>query len=312
MTYLWILIASVIIFTTYAVYITETLTESGIETPFDSVWFTLVTVFAGYYDYCVKSLGGRMAALVQLLIGMALLSMITGKVASVFMNMQMKNDKGLRKLKKMNGHFLLLGWRPGFDKILDTVLNSNPDITPDMIVLVNDAPSEQIEQLRFHKVVKIVPYSDKIKFFGSRKLVKKSVAYSARRHFKRFARLFFFFNINFFNETGNIPFFAKLSDKISVSVRSAVSCAVVYMRRGDFSLVKIFEQPEQGNRIPAARNGGKNGSALQPALSFSGSLKFFSETCCLSVHTFTIKNPAVRRDVIAFPTGSKILPPTHV
>lgn len=158
LTYIWILIAVIILFTTYAVYVTETLTESGIETPFDSVWFTLVTVFAGYYDYCVKSLGGRMAALVQLLIGMALLSMITGKVASVFMNMQMKNDKGLRKLKKMNGHFLLLGWRPGFDKILDTVLNSNPDITPDMIVLVNDAPSEQIEQLRDEKRFKGINY----------------------------------------------------------------------------------------------------------------------------------------------------------
>ncbi len=146
-TYLWILVAAIIAFTTYAVYITETLTESGIETPFDSIWFTLVTVFAGYYDYCVQSFGGRAAALVQLLIGMAILSMITGKVASVFMNMQMKKDKGLKRLKNMKGHFLLCGYRAGFDKILDSVLNSNPDITPDMIVLVNEA-ADQIEQIR--------------------------------------------------------------------------------------------------------------------------------------------------------------------
>ena len=147
LTYLWILLFAIIVLTTLAVYKTETQTESGIETPFDSVWFTLVTVFAGYYDYCVKSLGGRAAALVQLLIGMAILSVITGKVASVFMNMQMKKDKGLKRLKKMKGHFLLCGWRPGFEKILDSVLNSNPDITPDMIVLVNEAP-DHIEQIR--------------------------------------------------------------------------------------------------------------------------------------------------------------------
>jgi voltage-gated potassium channel len=147
LTYLWILLFAIIVLTTLAVYKTETQTESGIETPFDSVWFTLVTVFAGYYDYCVKSLGGRSAALVQLLIGMAILSVITGKVASVFMNMQMKKDKGLKRLKKMKGHFLLCGWRPGFEKILDSVLNSNPDITPDMIVLVNEAP-DHIEQIR--------------------------------------------------------------------------------------------------------------------------------------------------------------------
>ena len=147
LTYLWILLFAIIVLTTLVVYKTETQTESGIETPFDSVWFTLVTVFAGYYDYCVKSLGGRSAALVQLLIGMAILSVITGKVASVFMNMQMKKDKGLKRLKKMKGHFLLCGWRPGFEKILDSVLNSNPDITPDMIVLVNEAP-DHIEQIR--------------------------------------------------------------------------------------------------------------------------------------------------------------------
>jgi voltage-gated potassium channel len=59
----------------------------------------------------------------------------------------MQKNKGLRKLRKMRGHFLLCGWRPGFEKILDSVLNSNPDITPDMIVLINDA-TEQVEQIR--------------------------------------------------------------------------------------------------------------------------------------------------------------------
>ena len=115
---------------------------------FDSVWFTLVSVMAGYFDYCVKSVGGRMAALVLLALGMVLLSVVTGKIASVFMDMQMKKNKGLNKIKSMKGHFLLCGWRPGFEKILDSVLNSNTDITPDMIVMVNEAPSDQIEQLR--------------------------------------------------------------------------------------------------------------------------------------------------------------------
>ena len=157
-TYVWILLAAIVAFTTFAVYKTETLTESGIESVFDSIWFTMVTVFAGYYDYCVKSFGGRMAAFVQLIIGMAFLSILTGKVASVFMNMQMKKDKGLKRLKNMKGHFLLCGWRPGFDKILESVLNSNPDITPDMIVLVNEAPSEQMEQVRNSIIFKGVNY----------------------------------------------------------------------------------------------------------------------------------------------------------
>lgn len=47
----------------------------------------------------------------------------------------------------MQGHFLLCGWRPGFEKIIENVLISNPDISPDLIVLINEAP-DQIEQLR--------------------------------------------------------------------------------------------------------------------------------------------------------------------
>lgn len=157
LTYLWIFLLIIVALTTVAVYKTETQTESGITTVFDSIWFTMVTVFAGYYDYCVQSFGGRMAAFVQLLIGMAILSVITGKVASVFMNMQMKKDKGLKRLKNMKGHFLLCGYRTGFDKILDSVLNSNPDITPDMIVLVNEA-ADQIEQIRSESRFKGINY----------------------------------------------------------------------------------------------------------------------------------------------------------
>lgn len=158
LTYGWIVLFIILAIATVIVYKTETQTESGIETMFDSVWFTLVSVMAGYFDYCVKSFGGRMAALVLLALGMVLLSVVTGKIASVFMDMQMKKNKGLNKIKSMKGHFLLCGWRPGFDKILDSVLNSNTDITPDMIVLVNEAPSDQIEQIRSESRFKGMQY----------------------------------------------------------------------------------------------------------------------------------------------------------
>lgn len=156
--YIWILVFIIIALATVEVFKTETQTESGIQTMFDSVWFSLVTIFAGYFDYCVKSVGGRAAALVLLLFGMALLSVITGKVAALFTNAQMKHDKGLRKLRKMKGHFIICGWRPGFDKILDSVLNSNPDIDPGMIVLINDAPGENMEQIRQENRFKGINY----------------------------------------------------------------------------------------------------------------------------------------------------------
>ena len=157
LTYIWLLILVIIVFATIVVFHSETKTESGIETMFDSVWFTLVAVFAAYFDYCVKSVPGRMSALVLLVLGMLLFSAVTGKLASHFMDLQMKKNKGLKKLKNMKGHFLLCGWRQGFEKILDTVFASNPDITPDMVVLVNDA-ADQIEQLKSERRFKELNY----------------------------------------------------------------------------------------------------------------------------------------------------------
>ena len=124
--------------------------EAGVtmENYGDSVWNFLIAFVAGYYDICVVTPIGRFCSFIILISGILLFSTITGKIASMFMEMQMKKDKGLKQLKNLKNHFLLCGYRDGFEKILDTVLRSNPDITPDMVVLINDTASENIEQIK--------------------------------------------------------------------------------------------------------------------------------------------------------------------
>lgn len=159
-TYIGIIIVISICVATYVVYLTESggKTDSDIDGWFDTIWHTIVAVSAAYFDYYVKSVPGRMASLVLLLFGMIIFSFITGKITSGFMNLLMKGNKGLKKLRNMKGHFIICGWRPGFDKILEAVMNSNPDILSDMIVLVNDAPADQIEQLKSQIQFKDVNY----------------------------------------------------------------------------------------------------------------------------------------------------------
>ena len=159
-TYIAIVIIISICIATYVVYCTESggKTDSGIGGWFDTIWHTIVAVSAAYFDYYVKSVPGRMASLVLLLFGMIVFSFITGKITSGFMNILTKNNKGLKKIRKMKGHFIICGWRPEFEKILEAVMNSNPDISTDQIVLVNEAPSEQIEQLRTNLRFKDINY----------------------------------------------------------------------------------------------------------------------------------------------------------
>ena len=159
-TYIAIFIIISIIVATCIVHAYEAdgKTDSGIVGWFDTIWHTIVAVSAAYFDYYVKSNVGRMASLVLLLFGMIIFSFITSKITSGFMNILMKNNKGLRKLRHMKNHFIICGWRPGFDKILEAVMNSNPDISSDTIVLVNEAPSEQIEQLKTNLFFKDINY----------------------------------------------------------------------------------------------------------------------------------------------------------
>lgn len=154
---LCLIIVVVIVLACIIVYKTETLTGSGIATKFDTFWFMCVAVFANYFEFVCESIPGRAAGWTMLMTGLVLFSCITAKIASWFVDVQMKNDKGLKKLNTMDGHFLLCGWRPGFENILKNVLISNPDISPDMIVLINEAP-DQMVQLRAQKKFKDVNY----------------------------------------------------------------------------------------------------------------------------------------------------------
>lgn len=144
-TWFWLFIIILLCIITAINFRTET--EAGIETPWDSIWFTIITSVAGYYEYSPATVPGRIASILLLIFGMLLVSAVTGKLASYFMDIQLKKEKGLIPMKNLKGHFLLCGWRSGFEKILDNIINTNPEITPDLIVLINDAPAEKMEDL---------------------------------------------------------------------------------------------------------------------------------------------------------------------
>lgn len=155
--------------------------EAGIsmESMGDSIWNFLVVFVAGYYDICVVTPWGRFFSFIILVLGIAIFTIITGKIASIFMNIQMNKDKGLVRLKNMEGHFLLCGWRSDFEHILDSVLNSNPDITADLVVLVNNAPSEQVQQLRSLSRFKEVKYISGD--YSDEEILRKAMADKASR-----------------------------------------------------------------------------------------------------------------------------------
>ncbi len=111
----------------------------------DGVWWVLVTISTvGYGDIVPHTSGGRLVAIVMMLFGIALLSVITATVASVFVTQKIKEGKGLKDIK-FKDHLLFLGWNAQAEEILN-ILSRHPK-NYSGIVLINQLPEDMIVEL---------------------------------------------------------------------------------------------------------------------------------------------------------------------
>lgn len=123
------------------IFIAEQETNSKINTFFDSFWYTLVTITTvGYGDIAPESIEGRIAGIFLLLFGVAVFGALSGKIASILLDYQMKLDRGLIKLKNKKKHFIICGWKPDFEQILEGIIKANPQVDTNSIIAVNTAP----------------------------------------------------------------------------------------------------------------------------------------------------------------------------
>lgn len=137
----------------------EQTTNSAINTLFDAIWYTLVTITTvGYGDIAPASLTGRVAAMVLLIAGVAIFGALSGKFASFLFERQRKKDRGLLKMTRMKNHFIICGFKNNFEKILEGILVANPDIPSDRIVLLNNAPQLEIERIKSNDKFKMINF----------------------------------------------------------------------------------------------------------------------------------------------------------
>ncbi len=143
----------------FIIFKSEVNSNEDINSFFDAFWYSIVTITTvGYGDVTPTTVAGRIAGIILLLFGVVTFAGMSGKIASVLLDRQIKKDRGLIRLKKMTNHFIICGWKPNFEKILLGVLSANPDIPTDHIVLINTAPSEYMEIIKSDKRFKGIIY----------------------------------------------------------------------------------------------------------------------------------------------------------
>ncbi|HET7838871.1 MAG TPA: ion channel, partial [Rectinemataceae bacterium] len=92
--------------------------DSSFKSLFDGIWWAVVTVATvGYGDKYPVTVPGRLLAIATILASIVLTSLISGTVASIFVERRIREGKGLQDLKLKN-HLIICGWNPNAEAIL--------------------------------------------------------------------------------------------------------------------------------------------------------------------------------------------------
>jgi voltage-gated potassium channel len=131
------------------IYLIEHRTNPQFPTYFDSLYYMMVTVATvGYGDKVPITMSGRLVAMLMMVFGVAILGTVTGKIASFLMERQMKEENGLLSFERLKDHFVICGWKREMNQVLYEILASHPALDTGMIVLINKASHEDVDQLR--------------------------------------------------------------------------------------------------------------------------------------------------------------------
>jgi len=113
---------------------------------FDSLWWAIVTITTvGYGDrYPVTALG-RILAILLMLMGVVATSILSGTIASMFVDRKLKEGKGLQDIN-LKGHIVICGWNKNAESILEGLAAIKKG-TRNEVVLVNSMDGEEFQAL---------------------------------------------------------------------------------------------------------------------------------------------------------------------
>jgi voltage-gated potassium channel len=113
----------------------------------DAIYWAVVTIATvGYGDVVPSSPLAKLLALVIILSGPALLSLLTASVASMLVEKKIREGEGLETIKDRD-HVIICGWNENGEKVIDGILLQLKGAKP-KIVLVNELDKEDIQSIQ--------------------------------------------------------------------------------------------------------------------------------------------------------------------
>jgi voltage-gated potassium channel len=129
-------------------YLLESKTNKGVANFADAIYWAVISMTTtGYGDITPTTPAGRIVAIVVVLSGLLLFTMVTAIVASVFVEKKIREGKGLETIKNKD-HVLLCGWNSNAEEVIEGLLRSFP-AKKLPLVLVNELFEDEVEALKY-------------------------------------------------------------------------------------------------------------------------------------------------------------------
>jgi len=148
----WLVVLAIMVIfllTSVNILLFEHGTNQGFRSFGDVIWWTIVTASTvGYGDKVPATVGGRIIAMLVIVVGVLVASIVTGRIASWLVERKMKEGSGLATQKRLRQHLVITGWKSDMPTFLMGIVKANPKLTSENIVLVSMVKPAEVENVR--------------------------------------------------------------------------------------------------------------------------------------------------------------------
>ena len=132
-----------------AAMLVERSENADLRTISDAVWWAFVTLkTVGYGDRVPTTLAGRVIGVGLAFAGVVLAALLTGRIASAWVERSLREGRGMTDLSQLKDHFVICGWKGALDALLRDLVAIDPSLRSEPFVIIASVDPDKVEAVR--------------------------------------------------------------------------------------------------------------------------------------------------------------------